>query len=165
MATRAVPARVSQEHVRALNMIDLEFIGEKFLGYFSKKSPNDKYVREAWNTYRDHFNTPYDRNKEDAVTRWIEKGDDLFLDLLHKMSKSVGYDFDLVELKRGCYSPEAHGTLVLYQQALLRNLHDVFAGKKSIPIKIVNDDPTSEQDQATYVKSLPTVNTENKHDK
>ena len=46
MATRA--ARVSTEHVQALNMIDIIFYKDKA----------EKPVREAWKKYLDHLNTP-----------------------------------------------------------------------------------------------------------
>lgn len=89
MATRN--ARVSPEHVRALNSIDIEFA-------------KDKSVTLAWKAYLDHLN---DTSLE--VGLWGQKSDDLLVELLFSMSKVLSFDFDKTHLKRGIYSPRAHG--------------------------------------------------------
>ena len=103
MATRA--ARVSGSHVQALNMIDIEFYGRKILS-FKFPSNSEKEVLGTWKIYHDQLHTKYE-GKDLQI--WIDKGDELFTDLLHKMAQSLGYDFDRVHLKRGMYSPIAHG--------------------------------------------------------
>ena len=89
MATRH--ARLSTEHVHALNSIDIEFF-------------KDKPVALAWKAYLDHLNdTPM------ILSLWSQKSDDLFVDLLFEMSKTLKFDFDKTHLRRGIYSPRAHG--------------------------------------------------------
>src|SRR5258708_1933587 len=72
MATRA--ARVSPEHVQALNMIDLEFY---------RGGVKHRRVRDAWKAYLDHLNRRYDK---DNVAAWGLKREELFIDLLFEMA-------------------------------------------------------------------------------
>lgn len=117
--------RVSIAHVEALNTIDLEF---------GTSAPGDKPVRDAWRVYHDHLNT-----RADDVGRWNDKNNELFIELLHAMARSLGYDFDKVLLKRGLYSPQAHGDELLYIQAVRKALLEVLDGKRPIPIRTVDD--------------------------
>lgn len=129
MATRA--ARVSFEHVRALNMIDIEFHARK-----------DRDVIENWRTYLDHLNQP---NVSDAELKaWGEKGETLFIDLLYAMSHSLGYDFDRVHLKRGVYSPRAHGEEELAQRDIRNSLVAILSGAKPFPIAVTSIQQTKE---------------------
>ena len=61
MATRA--AKVSAEHVRVLNMIDIKFY-------------DDSKVKEAWKEYLDHLN---DSNYQYGPEKWVEKTEELFI--------------------------------------------------------------------------------------
>jgi len=115
MATRA--ARVSADHVQALNMIDLVFYGQRILG-IHRRSKSEQSVIDAWREYHDHLNTKAD---EKTIELWHVKGDELFVNLLFAMAEDVGYKFDRVQLKKGAYSPMAHGDLE-YEQSMLRKL-------------------------------------------
>lgn len=115
MATRA--ARVSTEHVQALNMIDLAFYGSRVFGIHRRSKP-EQAVIDAWREYHDHLNTKAD---DEALRIWNVKGDELFINLLFSMAADVGYKFDRVQLKKGAYSPIAHGELE-GQRTALRNL-------------------------------------------
>lgn len=134
MATRA--ARVSSQHVQALNMIELEFRDRKFFGLIRRNRP-DREVRESWKTYLDHLETRYD---EKSLPQWTDKGNDLFLDLLYAMAASLGYEFDRVTLKKGCYSPMAHENLLVNQELVMQGLVGVLTGKQAIPVEIKNED-------------------------
>ncbi len=118
MATRAT--RTSQAHVSALNMIDIEFYGEK-------------KITNSWKIYNDHLNTKF---SEDRLDAWADKGDELFTALLYSMSQYLGYDFDEVQLKRDCYKPVAHGDVELDQQKIREGLCAVLDGNKSIPMAV-----------------------------
>jgi hypothetical protein len=83
MATRG--AKVSFEHVRALNMIDTEFVG------ISK-------VTNAWKNYLDCLSTNYETETQLAL--WAEKRDELFVNLLKEIANHLHYDFDDVHLKQ-----------------------------------------------------------------
>lgn len=126
MKTRA--SRLSLEHVQALNMIDIEFVNRKFLGMtYSPKM--DKEVLTSWKDYNDHlFDKQYPKD------RWNEKAEDLFVDLLEKMSKALNYDFDKVMIKRKAYTPIAFGDIENDQQKIRKGLIDVIEGRKTIKV-------------------------------
>jgi len=128
MSTRAT--RVSNEHVASLNMIDIEFYGRKILGT-RIQTPKEKTVTNAWKNYNDHLNSQY---APAQFPVWVERGEQLFTSLLYKMSKSLGYDFDEVQLKRDCYRPMAHGNLEEDQYKLRKALLELMAGTRSLPV-------------------------------
>ncbi|MGB2986301.1 MAG: DUF6680 family protein, partial [Phycisphaerae bacterium] len=133
MATRS--ARVSPEHVRALNMIDLEFSGIRFYRK-PKPSAKDKRVLSAWKAYRAHLNEQYDRTSQDAFRAWVRRGDDQFLALLDAIGEGLGYNFDTVDLKHGAYTPLAFGEIELAQQSLRTFVADVTTGRRAIPVEV-----------------------------
>lgn len=110
MSTRA--DIVSSAHVQALNMIDLEFQGDKF-----------KPVRTEWKTYLDHLSS-CPKGDENLQVLWGDKRVDLLVRLLIEMGKSLGYEFDEVHVKKGIYAPEAHSQIdnekMLLRRGLLR---------------------------------------------
>ena len=70
--------------------------------------------------------------------------DEYFIDLLEAMAKALGYPFDRVELKRGIYSPKAHGEAELEQRIILRGLVELFTGRQPLSMK-VTDFPVSQE--------------------
>jgi len=92
MATRA--ARLSNDHIMALNSIDLEF------------SKNRRYgkVITAWKEYFDHL--CHDSADETQIQIWNTRRDELFTELLFQMSISLGYHYDKVLIMRNAYSPK-----------------------------------------------------------
>ena len=132
MATRA--SRVSFDHVKALNMIDIEFYGKRILGV---KFQSNKYNRVtlAWKTYHDNLNAKDDDTKSKT---WLDKNDELFIDLLFEISGALGYDFDKIQLKRGAYSPIAHGEQEIDALTIRRSLSKILSGEEALPMKVVS---------------------------
>jgi len=130
MSTRA--NRVSQAHVSALNMIDIEFYGKKVFGKRSQ-SNGEKKITNAWKVYNDQLNSKFSKDRLDA---WADKRDELFTALLYTMSQYLGYDFDEVQLKRDCYKPMAHGDVETDQQKIREGIVAILDGKKSIPMAV-----------------------------
>jgi hypothetical protein len=144
MSTRGTP--ISLPHVQALNMIDLEFYGEK------KK---DKKVVDAWKLYRDHLYDridPKDPNRDVKTDAWLKKSSELLTDLLFEMSISLNYNFDKVLLKRGAYTPQGYGDTESAQLYLRDSLVGLFAGKTALPIRIV-EKTTGEKTQNPQSKN------------
>ena len=133
MSTRA--SRVSNAHVSALNMIDIEFYGRHFFGV-KFQTPAEKSVTNSWKNYNDQLNSKY---LPEQFPTWVERGDQLFTTLLYNMSCALGYNFDEVQLKRDCYSPVAHGNLEQDQHQLRKALLEVLAGTRALPIKQFED--------------------------
>lgn len=148
MATRT--ARVSIDHVHALNAIDLEFYGRRFLG-MRWTSERENAVVNAWHKYRDALGDP-DNFRDDVGLR---RREDAFIGLLFAMARDVGYDFDEVHLRRSAYSPQAHGDLELDQWLLRKRLVELMEGKRAINVLSVTQD-----DVQRATNELPPTGTE-----
>ncbi|VEI39549.1 Uncharacterised protein [Citrobacter youngae] len=98
MATRSQSARLSSEHVRALNMIDLAFYGKIKRGK-AKRSASEGNILSSWKLYFAHLNTPYLDNDNTLGAIWNQTSNNLFLDLLSEIAKDIGYDFERVQLQ------------------------------------------------------------------
>ncbi len=116
MSTRATT--LSQNHVTALNMIDIDF-------YRNKK------VIDAWRIYYDHLNS---QSSNESIIAWSEKCVELLVELLYTMAQYLEYDFDKVQLKRGCYRPMGHDDIESDQRKILKGLTSILDGKNAIPI-------------------------------
>ena len=131
MATRA--SRLSPEHVRALNMIDLVFYGERTLG-FLRRSPKEQRILDAWKEYLDHLNN---KAVEDQLSLWGAQGDELFTNILFAISEDLSYTFDRVQLKRGAYSPIAHGEIEAEQTELRKAALSLVTGQHALKMNVV----------------------------
>lgn len=131
MATRA--SRVAPEHVRALNMIDLVFYGERIFG-IPRRSGKEQRVLDSWKEYLDHLNN---RGLDDQLSQWVAKGDELFTNLLYAAAEDIGFKFDRVQLKRGSYSPIAHGELEAEQAELRHATLSLVTGKHALKMNVV----------------------------
>jgi hypothetical protein len=154
MATRG--ARISIEHVRALNSIDLAFYGHRLLSV-SKRHRADQVVLDAWHDYYDHLSIPQERRpKNEAELRdWTGRGDELFTNLLEKLAVATNFKFDRKQLKAGGYSPEAHGNVELEQQNVRTRLLEVLSGEKPLPMELratANDATAAEQQRNTQAE-------------
>ena len=140
MATRATPLYL--QHVEALNMIDIEFFG-------------NKKITEAWKLLLDNFvNYPKDikeQNYQTKLNSCMEKSSDLLVDLLYEMARSLNYNFDKVHLKRGAYIPKGHADYILDQEFIRRAFVGVLLGQVPIPIKVVNL-PSEEAQTQSQIK-------------
>lgn len=132
MATRA--ARLSTEHVQALNMIDLVFYGTHVFGIL-RRSKAEQAIIDAWREYHDHFNTQFDNN---SAAVWNTKADELFTNLLFAIAQDVRYKFDRVQLKKGIYSPRAHSDLEAEQRAIRTLALQVLAGEKALKMDVAS---------------------------
>lgn len=130
MATRS--ARVSPDHVQALNMIDLAFYGRRVLG-IRRRSKSEQAVIDAWREYHDHLNM---KAEGEGLRLWNVKGDELFINLLFAMTEDVGYKFDRVQLKKGAYSPIAHGELEDQQRALRTLAIAMLSGQQPLKMEV-----------------------------
>jgi hypothetical protein len=132
MATRGTP--LSVEHVQALNMIELEF---------ADKSTKDQRVRDAWREYLDHLDSPFPRDGDDLTARqeaWSGKAQGFLAELLKRMGDELGYALNAVQVKRGAYTPQAHGFAELELQIIRSALAEWLAGKHPVQVSVVPED-------------------------
>jgi len=128
MATRGT--RVSPDHVQALNMIELSFIGK----WQSKKW---QAVVDAYRVYFDRLCEKLGDSPDQAtLVRWNDRCDDLFVELMFEMSNALGYDFDKVQLRRGVYHPNAFIETQLNERMLRDSLYRVLNGQQPLALKI-----------------------------
>jgi hypothetical protein len=136
MATRA--ARISGDHVQALNMIDIEFSASKVLGVFRYQSPKEKAVISAWRDYLESLSPLPPEATEEEKKRWNERTLDHFINLLSVLSEALGFEFDKVQLKKGIYSPQAHGDTEEAQLQIRDSLVKILSGKQSFPMAVTH---------------------------
>jgi len=146
MATRAAPARLSNDHVRALNMIDLAFYGD-IKNDKHRRTKSEKKVLDAWKEYFTHLCTHCPSN-ESGSTIWNQNSDNLFVTLLSVMAEDIGYEFDRVHLQNAIYIPLAHGQMNLDNEKIRKGLASVFSGEGTLKMDVVSfpeiDNPRNE---------------------
>jgi hypothetical protein len=132
MSTRG--ERLSREHVKALNMIDIEFYGRRIFGtgYQNKR---EKAVTDAWKNYNAALS---EKAQYGSLELWFKKCDERFTRLLYEMSQALGYGYDEVQIQRDCYRPEAHGNIESAQLAVLNGWEKIVTGKMSLPMAVTS---------------------------
>jgi hypothetical protein len=135
MATRA--AGLLPAHVDSLNRIDVEF-------YEKDKKSND--VIDAWKLYHDHLNygAQEPKNEEEWKT-WTSKKEDLLVELLDKMARSLGYRLDKVDIKRGHYYPRGYGDIENDQLIIRKGLVKIFENKAFLPVMVATVEPPKKE--------------------
>ena len=152
MATRA--ARLSPEHVQALNMIDIVFYGSSTFG-FRRRAKQEQAVLDAWKEYHDNLGEGADMPEHQQQAHY-SKRDELFLNLVHAMSQDVGYSFDRVQLKRGAYTPVAHEELESDHRALRKATIGALSGAVPIRMEVVAM-PVNEKVASQYQNNMERI--------
>lgn len=136
-------AWLSSEHVRALNMIPIEFYGDR------KAKP----ILEAWRAYNAHLNMPLLATEAERIL-WSNTRAELFVTMLHMMAKYFKYDFDATFIRTTAYTPRAHGLLEDESLEMRRLLLEVLRGQRSLPIAPL---PAGQQPQVAMPSQLQTA--------
>lgn len=140
MATRA--ARLSADHVRALNMIDLAFNG----GRTGRRKPTETDVLDTWREYLDHLTSAV---SEANIDRWLEKQHELLVVMLSAMATDLNLRYDRVLLRNGAYIPKGHTDLESEQQKLRHLAISVLSGKQPLNMEVTgfpfSEDMTNSQ--------------------
>jgi hypothetical protein len=131
MSTRA--ARLTPEHVRALNMIDLVFYGTRLFGT-NHRSQTEQKVIDKWKEYLDDLTDPWDPNANNDAK--VTRRANLFTDLLESIATDMGYSFDRVHLNKGAYHPAAHVNESAEQEQLRRAAIRVFSGESPLKMDV-----------------------------
>lgn len=123
MATRL--ARLSPDHVNALNRIDLNF--RKVAA-----------VESAWRDYRKHLNEvlPVEAEKEQHAA-WNATSDQLFTNLLFEMSSSLKYGFERDYLWSTAYRPRAYQLDQHLQDTVRLGMFHLFSNNYALPIRLI----------------------------
>lgn len=149
MATRG--RALDPRHVEALNMIDLEFDGEK-------------QVTDAWKAYLDHLiNMPRypitegkneDEKKSEKtiydsqMASWGNERENYLAELLYMMGKSLDYKFDKTHIKRSIYSPQGHADIENEQQFLRKALIELLMGRLTLPVETISPSLSDDEEKS-----------------
>lgn len=125
--------RLSPEHVRALNMIEIEF-SQSALDEFAPER-STRGVLGAWRTYLAHLNRPMDGEPgSPAAQRWNVDRDNLLLELLYEIAQSLGYRFSRDDVRTGAYAPMGYLSNDLDGMAIRQAMRQVLEGDRVIRV-------------------------------
>lgn len=132
MSTRG--ERLSREHVKALNMIDIEFYGRKIFRT-RYQTAREKAVTNAWKKYNTILG---EHGRYQTQEVWLIKCDELFTKLLYEMSQALRYDYDEVQIQRDSYRPDIYGKIEMAQLGVLAGWEQILLGNKSLPMQVTS---------------------------
>ena len=115
--------RLAPEHVKALNMIEIEFHGKK----------SSKPIIEAWRSYLDHLNNNAPASEAQWAV-WNSKREDFMVALLHAMGRALGYTFDPTSIRRTTYAPQGYADVELDSFMMRKALVEILHGRKALHI-------------------------------
>lgn len=131
MSTRL--SLLSPEHVKSLNLIDLEFNGN---------GAKNRAVREAWHNYLDQLNAKVDESNQNS---WDEKCTDLRNLLLYRISERLRFGFQLSEIKKNCYAPNHYGNTENELMRIRRGLIELLNGNTALKMELQMDPQITEK--------------------
>ena len=129
MRTRGGTAKLTPDHVTALNLVEIEF-------------RHDKAVHDAW---KEHFNILCRLGQNEYI-------DPLALDkslanLLQRMSRTLGYKIEGLEIFEGGYTPKYWDTSEsdAEWQAIRKYFIALIHGKVALPVRVPESNPEPPQ--------------------
>lgn len=158
MCTRRTP--VSPDHVRALNLVEIEF----------QSVPP---VLDAWEQLFRRFTDRGSRHRDEEIhdglsddeklarndrynQRNRQEEDQLLAKLLHAMAKELGYKIEQIDILSRGYYPQGLTDIDVQQSAIRYLFAQMFARKRGLPIEIFNPAQVSAPVQETE-KPLPPI--------
>ena len=124
MRTRKM--RLNPDHVGALNLVEIEFYGEKA-------------VIDSWKAYWDHLQQPAPVNlTQEQQQQFFRHQEGLLTKLLHAMATSLQFKIEQMEILEGGYVPQGwiddDQGLRIIRALVLEN----FNGRRGLPIVPLN---------------------------
>jgi hypothetical protein len=131
LANRAT--RLADEHIKALNLIDLEFRTRVI------PSKKDRAVVSAWQDLFGELTRGLKEGETDPVlvNAWVGRCNDFYVKLEATMAKALGFHFTDEELRRGIYYPRGHNEREQAQLTILHNLKRLLAGEAAINMRVI----------------------------
>jgi hypothetical protein len=119
MATRRMS--ISNEHVNAINLVEVEFY-------------KCKNVEAAWANYKNHLNDT-SRPEDEA---WREKKENLLAKLLAEIASVLGFKIPAIDIFKGGYAPGGWAARDALGLGALEFVRDLSTGTKAFPLSVVN---------------------------
>ena len=144
-------AQLSFEHVRALNMIDLEF---------TKSTGKEAAVRTAWKTYLNYLADVPKDDDQPAMAVWTQRKLELFTELLSTMGNCVGYNFDPVHIQKGIYAPRGHFNDEMEQRETRQKWLEMLRGERVLKMQtsVVPANEAAAQEGKKFLQAMQSIN-------
>lgn len=126
--------RLSAEHVRALNTIEIEF-SKTTMDEFYGRDEHCAAVIQAWRKYRAalHAQIFEDPSTPEAAVFFTER-DALLVHVLFEMSAMLGYSFTHEEIQNSSYAPIAYLNIEGEAGMLRRMMLELVDGKRALHV-------------------------------
>ncbi len=144
MATRAT--RLSPAHVEAINAIPVEFYS---------RDRKAKPILDDWQAYMSALN-----NHQPDINILMLTRNNAFYNLLHKMAKHLGYDFNRTELESSVYYPSGHQQAEQEQDVIRRGLVRLLSGEAALPMAVTQFPGTVDEQSFNNQAALTKLFTE-----
>lgn len=135
-------AVLSQDHIGALNLVEIEFA-------------EDQKVLTAWKALFTHFGTTQPRRDEEKIegvtekaeidkrneafgTRLVEERQRLLAKLLHAMAQVLGFKIEQLEIFEGGYTPQFWANIETEQDIIRKFVVDLAHGRRVLPMGVVD---------------------------
>jgi hypothetical protein len=122
MRTRRM--RLNPEHVGALNLVEIEFYGEKA-------------VLEGWKAYWAHLHLAIPTNQTEQL-QFFRDQDGLLTKLLHAIAKSLHFNIEQLDIFEGGYVPQGWLNDEQTARELRTLMLDILNGRRGIPVVPLN---------------------------
>ena len=139
LRTRQGSARLSSEHVGALNLIELVFHGKKD-------------VLDTYKKYMEHLNAlqpPQDQVQQSEM--FFRDREGRFLDLLATLASALRYQFDKKDLENLAYTPQSWANNMMAQNDISNLLISLLQGEKPLQVSVIS--PTHETEESPPASS------------
>ncbi len=133
MASRG--SRLSNDHVYALNSIDLQF-GERRTLFWYRQSKRDRAVTEAWAAYIAKLSEPQATDPH-VMAVWGSERARVFADLMFAMSQSLGHRFTKTQIEKSAYAPQAHNDQEATNRTIQAGLSSLVTGQTALKMNVV----------------------------
>lgn len=150
-------ARISPDHVGALNLVEIEF-------------RDDPDVVSNWKALLDHFGKAQPRHPNEEIQngmesketdtrenryslRVVQERQELLTKLLSEIAKAVGFNnIEQLDIFKGGYTPQGWEDTEFDQLVIRRLFVDISLGRKVLPVGIVNwpDQSASQENHVAY---------------
>ena len=150
MANRAT--RLADEHIRALNLIDLEF-RQRII-----PSKKDRAVISAWRDLFGELTQGLRDGETDqtVINAWNSRCNEFYVKLEAALALAVGFRFSDEELRRSIYYPRGHGEREIAQLTIMHNLKRLLEGQSAINMR-VTELPSSPEAAAAQTALLEKI--------
>lgn len=152
MATRS--SRLSIQHVQALNRIEVVFGNHFSLLGIRKQNSKDSVVLDRWKEYNAKLSENIGSDPA-RIPVWASESSNLFIELVHAMSKSVGANIDRAQIARG-YNPVAHFEGEATQNAIAQAMLSALTGQSPFRVEVTAM-PANEEFIEAYRKTQDRV--------